>query len=369
MRVAYQSFAHRIDVEAFEQAIDFELIREGVNQRGEAEHIGQCLDPWGLHKHGDTTGKFAIQPDKRVYHCFVCGGGTLLDLTMAIRDCTDEDAEAWLYQFTTAEKTDQDFLSEIDAILYAERAANPPMPYFNEHVLDRFGDFPRLEGWLNDRGITAEIAESAHVGFHGTALRRAPEKAGQPAQEPYSGPCVVLPHYWGARLVGWQQRWLDDDRPRWIPKYTNTSGFPKQETLYGYEDAWSAEQPVIICESTPTVLFLRSIGYPAIGTFGGAISEEQMRLLRYYQQGVVLAPDNDAVGRKWTSLSDTEIKYKKERTVLAEYLVRYVPVKVIEPVGEWDSGNDLADLLLDDKGGLPFARAAVKMLYESAEYF
>lgn len=362
----YQSFAHRIDVERVIDELGFETQRTGNNKAGEPEYIGQCLDPWGLHKHGDTTGKLAINPEKCVWNCFVCGGGRLLDLTMAVRDCTDEAAEAWLYEFTTpGDKTAEDFLSEIDAILYQEQVENPPLPYYNDHVLDRWtaavGE--PWHRWLSSRGISDETAQMARVGFQGDALRM---KA-RGDSTTYTGPCIYLPHWWGARLVGWQQRWIEPDRPKWLPKYTNTSGFPKTETLHGYEDVYLADRPIIVVESVPTRLFLKSLGYPAIATFGSTLSEEQMRLLRLCQQGVVLAPDNDAPGWKWLGYSEEEKRRGSlDRVVLANNLARFVPLKVIEPVGMYGSGNDLNDLVDE---GLPFARQAVNILYNDAEWF
>ena len=43
-----------------------------------------------------------------------------------------------------------------------------------------------------------------------------------------------------------------------------------------------------------------------MATFGGSLSAKQMRLLRLCQQGIVLAPDNDAPGWKWLDYSTDE---------------------------------------------------------------
>lgn len=362
----YSYYCHHIDVDAFEEAIGFDPERQGQNKHGEPEDIGQCPDPWSLHKNGDTTGKFAINRTKHLWNCFVCGGGSLLDLTIALQDMDDQEAETWLYQFAKPrDESDDEFLAEIEEILHQEMIAKPVMPYYNDHVLDKWTeDLAPLGGWLKDRGISEEIACKARIGFDRAARRQAPLKPGKPAQEPYSGPCVYLPHFWGGRLVGWQQRWLSDARPKWIPKYTNTSSFPRTETIYNYENVYLAERPVIVCESVPSALFLASLGYPAVATFGGSVSTEQLRLLRRFQQGLVLAPDNDEPGYKWLGYTDDEIRYNKlDRVIMADYLSRFVPLQVIEPVGEYNSGNDLADLLDE---GLPFAARAVKLLYAEA---
>ena len=71
----FSAFVDDIDIDAFEEQIGFDVLRTHRD-----EDIGQCPDYWGLHAHGDTTGKFAINREKKVYHCFVCGGGSLLSL-------------------------------------------------------------------------------------------------------------------------------------------------------------------------------------------------------------------------------------------------------------------------------------------------
>ena len=363
----YAEYVHSLDVDRFEEAIGFEPMRRTQNKHGEPEDIGQCPDLWGLHKNGDTTGKFALNREKRVGNCFVCGGISLLDLWMTLKGVSEQEAQEELSEFALPQEvSDDQFLTEIDRILYEEVTSKPVMPYYNERLLEQWADLSQIDEFLGERGISPQVAEAARLGYEEEAKRIAPFKQNKPREDPYIGPCLYLPHFWGGNLVGWQQRWLSADRPKWVAKYTNTGSFPREETLYNYEYVYMETRPIIICESVMTVLFLRSIGYPAVATFGAEASAEQMRLLRRFSQGVVLAPDNDKPGRRWVSLTEDEIRHGSKRVVLAEYLSRLMPVKVIEPVGELDSGNDLGDLLSE---GLEFATRAVRCLYEDAEYY
>ena len=66
----YSQFVNRIDIDAVEQELDFEVLRE---ENG--NDIGYCVLPYGLHNNGDTTGKLAIHRDKKVYNCWVCETG------------------------------------------------------------------------------------------------------------------------------------------------------------------------------------------------------------------------------------------------------------------------------------------------------
>ncbi|MDB5280843.1 MAG: hypothetical protein JWR61_5798, partial [Ferruginibacter sp.] len=71
----------------------------------------------------------------------------------------------------------------------------------------------------------------------------------------------------------------------------------------------------------------------AIATFGSQVTQQQLKLLRVFQNGVMLAPDNDIAGTNW-------------RTTLSEYLTRYIPVLHVPVVP--GGGNDLGDLHPDE---------------------
>ena len=91
---------------------------------------------------------------------------------------------------------------------------------------------------------------------------------------------------------------------------------------------------VVVCESVPTVLVCATNGIPAMATFGSNINDTQMKYLRGCVRGLIIAPDNDGPGAKYVD-------------ALYEGLDRFVPLKMAEPVGEPDSGDDLGDLFDD----------------------
>jgi hypothetical protein len=106
---------------------------------------------------------------------------------------------------------------------------------------------------------------------------------------------VIFPHYVGERLVGWQHRWLSDMRPRGWQKYTNTPTSPRHDAVPADGTAkricrWSSSSP---CPRRSTSL---GLGWPAVATFGATVTPEQLKLLRRFQQGVIIAPDNDKPG-------------------------------------------------------------------------
>jgi hypothetical protein len=147
----YSKFVDQIDLDEVYAELGFAPDQE--DHRG--NDIGQCILPWGLHQHGDTTGKFAIQREKKVFNCWVCGGGSLLSLVMAVKDLSDEEATNWLYQFTKpAEERGEAFLERISKIMRPEKGQAWCNPYYNERVLDKWltDDHP----WLEERGIAPD---------------------------------------------------------------------------------------------------------------------------------------------------------------------------------------------------------------------
>lgn len=338
-KLRYADFVDRIDIDAFESAIGF----DPVEQDGD-EDRGHCIDIWGLHAHGDTTGKFSINREKKVYGCWVCGGGSLLSLAMEFNDFDAEEATDWIHQFAREGQTDEEFKGEIDRLLADPEEQVEVIPYFNERVLGKWEIVPHHgvsvgRRWLRKSGISDPIVKRYRIGFNEEHMRR-PPKNKREDEDPYVGPAVILPHWWRGRLVGWQERWLDpdEDRPQWTPKYTNTPGFPRRTTLYNFDACEKTRRvkPVVV-ESVKTCLMLESLGIPSLATFGSNVTEEQLKLMRTFTQGVILSADNDkpkqpgakAAGLKW-------------RDNLTNYLEPYIDVLHV-PLVQREKG-DLGDL-------------------------
>lgn len=326
--LSYSSFADRIDLEEVEAELGFESIRED-----NGNDIGYCILPYGLHSNGDTTGKLGIHREKMVYNCWVCGGGSLLDLVVNVKDLDIEQATDWLFQFTGAkQESSEAFLGRIHKTMNPEQKTTT-LPYYNERTLDKWAtdDHP----WLAERGIPGEVAEIFRVGYNPKAKKYAPKQNGVAIDEPFVGEAMVLPHFWKNKLMGWQHRWLTDDRPKWCQKYTNTPDLPRAETLFGFDIAVkvcakTGQAPVIV-ESVPTAMFLTGLGYPSIATFGATIKDAQLRHLRAFQNGVILSPDNDKVSDEsyWAA---------------ARKLRKYVPVQWLDPPDYFAPKQDLGDL-------------------------
>jgi DNA primase len=141
---------------------------------------------------------------------------------------------------------------------------------------------------------------------------------------------IVFPHFWNGRLVGWQQRSIPAD-PRWpasdpaIPKYKNSSGFPKSETFYGAQWLKNSDT-VIVVESPMSVAKAHSIGLTnVLATFGAKVSSSQIDLLKGFSH-VVLWFDADHAGK----LAEKKV---------TKGLFGFTDVKVVAP----EENKDLAD--------------------------
>jgi DNA primase len=306
------------------EALYADLGWEAKSSEG-SEDKGYCLDPWQMHKNGDTTGKLAINRDKGVYNCWVCGGGTMLSMVMGVKDMQPDEALRYCAQFVDAhhKESPDDFYARIQRMLSDPENEEKPFPHFNEKVLERWQGHHE---WFDERHISPSVVEYFKLGVNEECRRYNP-KYGE-----HVGRAAIIPHFWRDKLVGWQERWLDET-PKWIGKYTNTTDFPREATLWGWDFSCNSPKPPILVESATTALMLISEGYPALATFGASVTAEQMRHMRALSRGLMLAPDNDKPGQQW-------------RSTILSTLGRAIPLLDVPVVPH--SGADLGDLAPSD---------------------
>jgi hypothetical protein len=154
--IRYSDIANRIDIDALEAALGWTPeSSDGVEDRG------FCPFPEN-HMHGDTTGKFSLNREKRVFNCWVCGGGSLLSLVMLAKGCDEEEALEFLVPLATGDqRSDGDFIDEFLGLFEDEMKRTLTLPYFNATVLNRW-ERPSDE-WLRSRGISREVANLAQL--------------------------------------------------------------------------------------------------------------------------------------------------------------------------------------------------------------
>lgn len=262
-----------------------------------AEIMCHCPDFMGNHKNGDAVPSFGFNSEKLTYNCFVCGGGSLFNLVQEMMNYTEKQAEAWLISMANLEPADTDkFKAEIEKILNPIVNVEPDP----EYPVEALFPFRKIHPYLLERGISKETLIKFQVGY----------------DDAHYG--ITIPHFFMGKLKGWQTRHLvaqDIDgrtvywcplcepyhQPNRVPKYKNTSNFPKANTLFGYDQAMEycreeGRRTVIVVESPMTALYLHAHGYKNVMATFGSFNYEQGSLLFGFDL-VYFWPDNDDAGK------------------------------------------------------------------------
>lgn len=288
--------------------------------REEIHH--SCLLPFGMHKNGDRSASASLSFRKLTYNCFVCGGGGLLWFIATMRGETSQEARKWLRSKTGLSGTVMalgDLLRLFDAY-YSEKGDKEPDPSYNPKILE---PWKLIHPYLTEaREIPVENLIKFQVGWDSKINR------------------IIIPHFVGTTLVGWQSRKLDPNDPDPM-KYKNTPRMPKNTTLYNYD--YMATSAVVV--ESPMSVLRHAHHVHMEATFGAEVSDRQIQLMGKHPE-VILMFDNDKAGWKATG----RVAYR---------LARYTKVRVVD--NPFDA--DAADFSDNDLNGL-LQRAVPPVLWE-----
>lgn len=269
------------------------LLREryGITEmRREGDELRmKCPLVDGNHKHGDTTGKFSLNTKKNIWHCWVDGGGDIVDLVKRMEtdadgkpiEVSDEDALLIAKSFSR-ELTDDEFEKLLaDEMLdrTGEDWGHPQPSDLSNHIAALAKN---KHPYWSTRGFTDETCEMWRLGYDPRLNR------------------VSLPHMFNRKWMVVQKRTLEDTI--WStgpnpPKWKNSEDFPKQETLFNYDRAKQYDT-VVVVEAAVSAIYLWQCGIPnVVSTFSAKPSEEQMTMLRSFEN-VIIWYDPDPAG--WT---------------------------------------------------------------------
>lgn len=303
----YRDYRRRLDAQAVLDHYGAENAYEQSAADGTQEVIHSCLidrvEPH--HNNGDQNPSAACNLDKKVYICYQWWGGDLFHL-IAKMEGKDSLAEIvpLLSPFLTGSVQSADKVkAELDKIFAKSATFSMDLPSYADRVLD---PWLREHPYWASRGISAETVEALKLGFDANENR------------------VVFPHFFNGSLVGWQKRVTPETRPA-FPKYRNSVGFPKAETLYNYDRA-KQYSTVIVVESPMSVVRAHTLGFPnVVATFGAKVTPHQIELLRRWRS-VYVWFDADSAG------------YGGEQKLVSG-LYRHSGVRVVIP----EPGRDAAD--------------------------
>lgn len=249
--------------------------------RGEIIHC--CVAPW----HNESRPSASLNYEKMTYRCLGCPAkGGILWLIGVTQNVYGPEARNWLAEQTGLGGKEfqlAPLLQFLDALEEAAKRSKRPlaMPCYSEVMLDPWNQiYPGLttgapEYGIEGRGIPEENLIKARVGWDMDDDR------------------IIIPHFWKGDLVGWQARRIlgPDQQPE---KYKSTPDFPRDRTLYRPPPG----KRIVVVESPMSVL-RHEHHLPIGGTFGFAVTEQQINLLRWYPE-IIFWVDNDPAG--WSNL-------------------------------------------------------------------
>jgi 5S rRNA maturation endonuclease (ribonuclease M5) len=302
----YKRYRSQIDVRAVLEHYGAENVTETRNADGTTELVHSCLldrvEPH--HANGDAHPSAWANVEKGLYCCAVYWAGDILHLIRKLEG--EEDIGGAIASFTT--RSEAKVRDELLRIM-AQPSYTVEVPSYAEAVLKPWA---RSHPYVRSRGISQETCERLQIGYDPAANR------------------IVFPHWWNGKLVGWQKRIIPFSRS-WpgttppYPKYKNSSGFPKSETLYGFDRVADMNHAVVV-ESPMSLAKAYELGWRSVvATFGAKVSQTQINLLRDFSR-VYVWFDDDVPGHR--------AEYK-----LVNGLHRHTDVRVVEP----DHGRDLGD--------------------------
>jgi 5S rRNA maturation endonuclease (ribonuclease M5) len=312
----YQDYKRRLDVRRVLEAYNAQNVSEVVSADGTTELVHSCLldriQPH--HAHNDAHPSAWANIEKGLYCCAVYWAGDIFHLIMLLEGKETFDGIVPVISdfLTGATKDEVSFRQEIESF-FAQPVYSVDLPSYSERVLDPWRVSHPL---MRDiRGVSQETHKLLGIGYDERENR------------------IVFPHFWDSRLVGWQKRVIEERPGEWPgtcppwPKYKNSSGFPRAETIYAYDLAKDHKaKRVVVVESAMSVARAYSMGITdVIATFGCKATETQIDLLKDFDQ-VVVWYDDDVAGRMGADK-------------LVSSLYRYTDVLYVDP----DEGMDLAD--------------------------
>jgi hypothetical protein len=284
---------------------------DDVRLGGRGELIHGCVLPWGNHKDQSRNPTASLNYLKLTYKCLGCGsGGGLLWLIQVMRGSEGEGskaARAWLNKETGLGQQIMDLgklVQYLDALYDKRGNQRNPIPTYSAKVLE---PWLLIHPYLTDpieakgRGIPVEAVTRLKLGYDSARDR------------------IIIPHFMGESLVGWQARRLSASDPDLV-KYRNSPDFPKDQSIYNYD--YIAPETTVVEAPLSAAKHVLDIHIEA--TFGATLTERQLQLLSKHNY-LVFWFDNDPAGWKATRAA-------------CEMLCRYTTVMVVESPWAQDAG-------------------------------
>lgn len=328
-RARYQEYRSRLNAREVLARYGARNCSEITNRDGTTEIVHSCLldrvEPH--HRNGDEHPSAWCNVDKNLYVCASYWSGDLLALVAKLegKEHISDVLPVVGEMLSGSTKGVVELADEITRLLHAHEVAEVPIPVYDRLALKSWAmTHPYMRDW---RGISQATQEFLSIGYDPRENR------------------IVIPHFWRGGLVGWQKRaipsqgWSQqaqryETAAPWPPtanqhpKYRSSLGFPKSETLYGYDQAMETAglTTAIVVESPMSVIKAFELLKPGVlATFGAKVSRTQVDLLKVFDC-VYVWFDADPAG------------YTGARK-LVEPLMNHTQVMVVPPADGVDLGD------------------------------
>jgi hypothetical protein len=259
------------------------------------------------HSNGDRKPSGFCHLSSGVIGCFVLGKKFSLKEYLALAN-SELDISTIKDISNSVEGFKLPTVELIESYLFPEKLLIP------EYDMSVIEDYQIYNAYIKGRRISETVARAHKLGYN------------------RSKNCIIIPHIWKDRLVGWQERYLEQIDYR--AKYKNSSKFPKRNTLFTSIDPKKGE-PYLVFEGSWQVMRMETVDKNnALGLFGAQITYQQKNLLSRYPE-IWLWLDNDSAGIR-SSLELAEHLHKQN-----------VKVSFIDLIGQKDDASSMSSDEID----------------------
>ena len=273
--------------------------------------------------HNEKTPSFSVSPEKQIYKCFGCGeAGNVITFIMKNRNMPFIEAVKYLADRVNihidTNRRSEDPKAKKRNLLYNVNVAAARFFYSNlkkskvakdyflrrgikEETITKFGLGFAMDSWnsllnhLKRLGFKEELLDEA--GLISTSV-----KTGKKYDRFRNRVIFPVFNYRG-KVIGFGGRVLDDSKPKYLNS-PETLIFQKGTNLYGLNFALKGkmnERYFIIVEGYMDLISLHQQGITnVVASLGTALTPEQARLLKRYEDKVIISYDADVAGQTAT---------------------------------------------------------------------
>ncbi|MFN4220282.1 MAG: DNA primase, partial [bacterium] len=267
--------------------------------------------------HSDSNPSLSVDLERGLWYCFGCNkGGDVFNFVMEMEGCSFSEAVKFLAEELSLEvpKEESKFRNDVKNIDFEIYKI---ISEFYHRILKKSSISEKARQYLLNRKIDEEIIDNYKLGYSSKNIENLRifckkkgisfedlqkiglvYKKGKDFVEILAGRLVIPIISSTGKILGFAGRSVDDSEP----KYLNTIGLKKTETLYGINVAKEfirEKRVLILVEGYFDVWALYSLGFKNVcAVMGTSLSNAQIELIRKYSNEVILCFDSDRSGKE-----------------------------------------------------------------------